>query len=89
MEEPLAPIGQFEIRIEEFNMVEVQSWMLVLMMWANNGSAITTAPGLYQTEGACNVAAAKFNDQAPFGGDRSAAVCIPGPKLLMTATKKK
>lgn len=72
-------------------METVPSWVLVLMMWGSgmNTPSITTSPGLYQTEGECNVAAATFNDQAPFQGDRSAAICIPGPKLVLTPVQKR
>lgn len=70
----------------------MQSWMLVIMLWggtATTGAAVTTAPGLYQTEAACTRAAAAFNTETEvMTGVNTAAVCVPGPLLLMTPTKK-
>ena len=71
----------------------MQSWVLVFLMWTgspNGGVSISTSPGIYDSEGACNLAAAKFNDQVRvISGAFAGGVCIPGPKMvLVPATKK-
>lgn len=67
----------------------MQSWIMVIMLWNAGGPAVTVAPGLYEGEGRCNIAAGRFNDQSEsMHGTYASAICIPGPTVVLTRERK-